>query len=107
MKKNKDLKRYEIMAPFVGCLFVNILATSEEKAKEDFLISLGGNYNFKNEYSSTFHNVRLIDGENNINIDELNILFPKKITEINEFNDHYTEFDIEEIDLIGSDTVVS
>jgi len=85
------MKKFEINTMFLGNLFVDIEANSEDEAKQKFLQNIGTKTNINNEQSVTFENIQIGD----IKLDELNILFNKEISD--EDVKFWFSFDINEI----------
>ena len=89
------MKKFEISAPFIGLIFAEVEATTAEKAKKKFLTSLGTTLNGNGDPSVTIENVTL-PSVKPIVLTELNMAFPKKLTD----NDkkYWDGIEIEEVD---------
>jgi hypothetical protein len=89
-----DMKKFEIGAPFIGYLFVEVEANSAEEAKENFLTSFTELNGF-GDPSVTIENV-LLPSVKPIFLKELNMAFPKELTDEDKI--HWGGMEIDEID---------
>jgi len=89
------MKKYEVLAQFIGMMFVDVEANSPEEAKEKFLARMETNINDFGEPSVTLNDVYL-PTNNPIKLDELNICFCEELTD--EMKKHWMAIDIEEIE---------
>ena len=88
------MRKFEISANFIGILFTEIEATTEEEAKEKFLASLGTTLNGFGDPSVTIENV-MLPSVNPLELSELNIAFPKELT--SDDIKHWEGIEIDEI----------
>ena len=91
--KNIIMKKFEVTADFIGLLFAEIEANTPEEAKEMFLTSLGTTLNGFGDPSVTIENV-LIPGKEIFALKELNMVFPKKLT--NDDKKYWEGIEVEE-----------
>ena len=89
------MAKYEVLAQFIGMMFVDVEANSPEEAKEKFLAQMETNINDFGEPSVTLNDVYL-PTNNPIKLDELNICFVEELTD--EMKKHWMGIDIEEIE---------
>jgi hypothetical protein len=89
-----DMKKFEIGAPFIGYLVVEVEANSAEEAKENFLTSFTELNGF-GDPSVTIENV-LLPSVKPIVLKELNMAFPKELTDEDKI--HWGGMEIDEID---------
>jgi hypothetical protein len=89
------MKKFEIGAPFIGYLVVEIEANTPEEAKEKFLESLGTELNGFGDPAVTIENV-LLPSVKPLVLKELNMAFPKELTD--EDKKHWEGMEIDEID---------
>jgi hypothetical protein len=74
------MKKYEINANFIGSLFIDIEADSEEQAKEIFLKNIG---NKKNNHGDPYFCLEDVELQTiaPMKFAELNLAFPKKLND--------------------------
>jgi hypothetical protein len=94
------MKRFEVTASILGTAITTIEAESEPAALEIFLTRLKAVKNCHKNWSASFDNVILIVDGDPVLLEELNLAFPRKLTEHD--IEYWTAFDAMEVDEQGN-----